>query len=254
LEDNWDIIGLNMEEDVMKNKVIDRILGTIYGNALGDAVGLSTEFLFKKDIKTIYGNRSIEFPNFIRNAHNSRWEVGDWTDDTDQLILILETIVENNGEVDIKCFAKKLVHWIRYGFMELQDFAGMGLGATVSQTARNPNFLENPHESAKQTWMNLNQNAAANGAIMRTSILGCVNFNNFDVVSKNTIDICQVTHYDSRCVASCLAVTLSISKILQGSPVDTPENIRKLIDEIEELVLKLNFPSTEHIKEFKSCI
>ena len=31
--------------------------------------------------------------------HRSRWETGDWTDDSDQMILILQSLLDNNGKV-----------------------------------------------------------------------------------------------------------------------------------------------------------
>ena len=35
------------------------------------------------------------------DMHRTRWEVGDWTDDTDQMILIILSILEKNGQVCI---------------------------------------------------------------------------------------------------------------------------------------------------------
>ena len=69
---------------------------------------------------------------------------------------------------------------------------------------------------------------AANGAVMRTSILGALNFNSLsinerasplkqravfldiDKVIENTKRICLVTHADPRCLASCVAVTTAV--------------------------------------------
>lgn len=64
-----------------KTTLIDKILGTIYGNALGDAVGLATEFLNKKQAKTFFGDGSkiIEFPTDKKTLHSIRWKNGDWT-------------------------------------------------------------------------------------------------------------------------------------------------------------------------------
>ena len=80
---------------------------------------------------------------------------------------------------------------------------------------------------------------AANGAIMRTSILGVLNFNGeliivpylviccyfpflkiFKLMSdipkvvENTTEISKVTHADPRCTASCIAVTTAVSGYL----------------------------------------
>ena len=77
------------------------------------------------------------FPDYILTAHSSRWKRGDWTDDTDQWLLILETLTEpNDGESIEKVFAKKLYRWIQRGYPMLGDYGGLGLGANVSQVIR----------------------------------------------------------------------------------------------------------------------
>ncbi len=123
------------------NGLIDRLLGCAYGQALGDAYGLSTEFETRKNVAYNYPDTSklIPFPNYILTNHSRRWARGDWTDDTDQWILILETLTEGNG--DEKIFAKKLIRWVEKGFPELNDYAGMGLGANVQKVLHSTNFF-----------------------------------------------------------------------------------------------------------------
>lgn len=53
--------------------------------------------------------------------HFSRWVQGDWTDDTDQLLLILQMIVESKGRVEKCAFAEKMINWRNNGFKELND-------------------------------------------------------------------------------------------------------------------------------------
>jgi ADP-ribosylglycohydrolase len=115
------------------NALIDRLLGCAYGQALGDAYGLSTEFETRNTVAHTYPDASklIPFPDYLLTQHSRRWRRGDWTDDTDQWILLLDTLIGNNG--DEKVFAKKLKKWIEHGYPELNDFAGMGLGANVQK-------------------------------------------------------------------------------------------------------------------------
>ena len=126
-----------MLENSDNRELLDRLLGCVYGQALGDAYGLSTEFEDRNRVAQVYPNPTelIPFPDFKPTAHSSRWKRGDWTDDTDQWILILETLTENGG--DEKVFAAKLRNWIQSGFSELGDWAGLGLGANVSQVDTN---------------------------------------------------------------------------------------------------------------------
>jgi hypothetical protein len=134
---SYDTDETDLLESVLKNAInqnlIDRLLGCAYGQALGDAYGLSTEFEDRDDVKHNYPDQSklIPFPNYVLTGHSRRWTRGDWTDDTDQWILVLETLTEHDGDVTV--FAEKLSNWIRNGYPELGDHGGMGLGANVSQ-------------------------------------------------------------------------------------------------------------------------
>jgi len=238
---------------VLKNPIVDKILGVIYGNALGDAFGLSTEFLSKDHVTSLYGADDIPFPNYKKNAHNMEWKAGDWTDDTDQMICILDTILETKGQASEIIFAKKLKKWCKRGFPELGDYAGMGLGMTVCSVILHNDYLEDPHKAAESIWIQSGKKGAANGGIMRTSILGCLDYNDLNKVIENTLRICKVTHFDPRCLASCVAVTVTIASILQGAPTKTNSDIQKLIDITEEHALKYII-GEDQIKEFKSYI
>jgi len=61
--------------------LVDKIKGVIYGNALGDAMGLATEFMTKVEAKQHYSQYTpyLPFDKFVRDMHRSRWPVGDWT-------------------------------------------------------------------------------------------------------------------------------------------------------------------------------
>ena len=59
-----------------------------------------------------------------------RWLQGDWTDDTDQMLLILLGVVDNNGKVLKEDFAKRMWNWTKEGYAELGD-RGMSLLLTV---------------------------------------------------------------------------------------------------------------------------
>eukprot|EP01105_Mastigella_eilhardi_P009494 TRINITY_DN2240_c0_g1_i3.p1 TRINITY_DN2240_c0_g1~~TRINITY_DN2240_c0_g1_i3.p1 ORF type:complete len:292 (-),score=58.54 TRINITY_DN2240_c0_g1_i3:861-1703(-) len=102
-----------------KYPVVDKILGLIYGNALGDAWGLSTEFCRKADVADLYKDGKVPFPRFQRNRHSVRWALGDWTDDTDQMILLMDMFAETGGAVSETLFASKLAEWVKHGFPEL---------------------------------------------------------------------------------------------------------------------------------------
>lgn len=182
--------------------------GLIFGQCLGDAVGLITEFQRKGETK------KIEFPY----KYNIRdWPICDWTDDSDQMLLLLELIIQH--EVTAKKFAEKLLYWKNKGFPELGDIQGRGIGGTTMSVVNDPCFLENPKQVAKNFWIGSGKTIAANGALMRTSILSICD--NYLDVSK---EICQVTHADPRCIASCLVLNEAISLIMKDQIKDLKKN------------------------------
>jgi len=89
--------------------------------------------------------------------------------------------------------------------------------STVNSVIKDPIFLKTPHQIAKKVWEESNKKAAANGGIMRTSILGIWEYKHRNKVILNAEKICKMTHYDPRCVGSCVSVCLVICELLQGN-------------------------------------
>jgi len=216
---------------------LNRILGMIYGQALGDAFGLSTEFMDERTVHATFGTdntKMIPFPvtkYMLKTPHSRRWLSGDWTDDTDQMLLIIRSLLNNDMKVVERDFARKLYDWMREGFPECGDNGGMGIGATVYSVLTHHKFLDDPVGVAQEVWEKGGRNLAANGAVMRTSILGAVDSEDLNKVIQNTTKICNVTHADPRCVASCIAITVPIALILQGRPIDTHEQVLAILEE-----------------------
>lgn len=225
----------SIKSSLEKKALLDHIRGTIYGNCIGDAIGLLTEFMTKKEATYIYGNYhekstlqkvketitgnklpELEYSMKYRDLHRERFATGDWTDDSDQMILILLSLVANNGQMDPVDYAKRLKRWCKEGFKELGDYGGMGIGSTTHSVLRHPQFLTDPHEAARYVWEYSGRYLAPNGGVMRTSILGIHDFGNIDGVIANTMAACKVTHADPRCIASCVAVTTAVAIMLQG--------------------------------------
>ena len=48
----------------MSNVPYERILGTIYGNCIGDAIGLLSEFMTREEAKTV-GNNILMSSSFL---------------------------------------------------------------------------------------------------------------------------------------------------------------------------------------------
>ena len=91
----------------MENEIIkERFLGTIFGQAVGDALGLSTEFMSKQEVDRFYPNGIEDYSQIVQDDHRRRWQRGDWTDDTDMMLCILDSFVACQ-KVDILDIARR---------------------------------------------------------------------------------------------------------------------------------------------------
>ena len=54
---------------------------------------------------------------------------------------------------------------------------------------------------------------AANGAVMRTSVIGALFFNDSEKLYKSAINVAAVTHADPRCLVSCVIVCSLVAAV-----------------------------------------
>lgn len=218
----------------------DRLAGCIFGSALGDAIGLYTEFLSGMMSERAYPTRKFTFlpaseaTPFRRDSHRSPHLPGEWTDDTDHALLILLAYLHADGnELDTKEFAKRLDIWVKFGLRAL-DTLPLGLGRTVGAIVRNKAFLEDPEAAARRHWTIGNYHAAPNGSLMRTHPLGLMCLEKtveetFEVAASYSV----VTHVDPRCIISCAIGTALIRGLVLGE-VSEEGHVDKMIDDSVE--------------------
>lgn len=213
----------------------DRIVGCLFGSAIGDAIGLYTEFLPASMCARAYPARVFilapvtEVTQFRRDAHRNPHEPGEWTDDTDHAMCILLAYLHKDGKnLDPLEFASRLHTWVRYGLRAL-DTLPLGLGRTVGSIVRSKEYLEDPEATARRFWVKSKYNAAPNGSLMRTHPLGlmCI-----DKTIEETFEVAAafsvVTHVDSRCIISC-AIGTALVRGLVRHEVHKEEHIDHMI-------------------------
>lgn len=153
----------------MENEIInERFLGTIFGQAVGDALGLSTEFMSKQEVDRFYPNGIEDYSQIVKDDHRRRWQRGDWTDDTDMMLCILDSFVACQ-KVDILDIPKRFKEWMMNG--------GMGIGRHTYNVMALGDYTSNPQKAAEIIWKMGKKKAAANGAVMRTSVVGLMKDN-----------------------------------------------------------------------------
>lgn len=218
----------------------DRIWGVIFGQAIGDALGLGTEFMSADQVWEHYPEGLSTYHQIIQDAHRSRWRQGDWTDDTDQFLCILDSLLEH-GDVRRLDIAARLLHWSRTG--------GMGIGRSMLKVLSLPGYATEPEKAARYVWERGHRDLAPNGAVMRTSILGVYDYRHHQSVLANATTVCQLTHSDPRCIDSCRLISGLIACVLRGehAKVHVPTDIVADLDpRVIEHIMALDGKNLDH--------
>lgn len=225
--------------------VTDKIFGCIIGSAVGDTIGLYTEFLSKVQSHRRYGDRGFTlleprtepFPD----AHRLQFEPCGWTDDTDQALLILLAFLENRTkgtEFNLaQDFAARLKIWVNSGLPAL-DRPAFDIGINVGAVAGSAHFLRDPLKCATERWIKGGRKAAPNGSLMRTHPIGVIGVNLTEEQSwRLSADVGRTTHVDPRCVVACCISVGLIRQILRGQ-IKTENNMDAAIERAYEWVRK----------------
>ncbi len=186
---------------ISMDRLLDRLKGTIYGQAIGDALGLGTEGMTDEDMAWKYPNSIKHYCEIFQDRHRKRWKIGDWTDDTDMMLCIANAVIKDKG-VNLTSIAQNFKEWA--------DGEPMGIGENTYKVLMIGDYVEKPLEVSKKVWEMSNKQAAANGGLMRTSIIGLFP----KAVEECAANICRLTHYDPRCVGSCVIVSELIHSLV----------------------------------------
>lgn len=202
----------------------DKMLGCLYGQAIGDALGLGSEFMSKDEVKKNYPNGLKNYDQIIQDDHRRRWAKGAWTDDTDMMLCIL------NG-YDNESFN---LHRVASNFKDWFNGTPMGIGSHTYKVLCMADYVEQPEMCSKLWWELSRQQSAANGALMRTSVVGLAKTN----IEDQAEAICKLTHYDSRCVGSCVIASSIIHNLVWHDRQLSYDEIKNIALRYDERILE----------------
>lgn len=208
-----------------ENELTDRVLGCVFGGAVGDALGAPFEGLWSRSIP----NASTLLAQY---AEFEGYPRGQYTDDTQLTIATLQSIVRSNGiePADIARAISKL--W------RSQAVVGPG-GACTSAADR---LLAGGHWS--ECGAPVGQ--AGNGTAMRTAALGLYFWDSPDDLGNIVAQVSKITHQDPRSIAggvaiACAARILCVTPEIEGEPLcaTISETIRPFNTDFASLVANL---------------
>lgn len=199
--------------------------GVLYGQAIGDALGLPAEFKSAFTIRKRWPDPlwPTTFEPTVRTG--SQWKSGEFSDDTEQALCILDAYLEGvaNGQapddtIDRVLVAKHFMQWAAYN--------GRGMGNHTAQCFEHGLFLLDPFAASEDVWEKSGRRAAPNGAVMRTSYVGILRPWDLDWTETVAVEMAKVTHWDPKCVAGAVALSVAIA-VLIDTDGDIPEALQQ---------------------------
>lgn len=188
----------------MAEELLDRFRGCMLGLAVGDALGMPVEGLTRDQIRDCLGEvREMVAPD--QDHFHCGLSPGQYTDDTEQTLLLAETIIEA-GFFDVERFASKLADWGRCWIADPSKNRGVGW---TSRTAIQELLRNRP-------WQEAGLSTPTCGSAMRTAPIGLVYHCNLDLVARYADQQSRPTHSSKAARAGSIAVAVGVALSLLG--------------------------------------
>ena len=203
-------------------EIKNRMKGCLYGQAVGDALGLGSEFMSKEECKITYPDGLTQYSQIVQDAYRRRWPKGAWTDDTDMMLCVLRGF--DGIEFNSLRVASNFKEWFNGNPLDI--------GSHTYNVLSMEDYTENPERCASQWWETSNRQSAANGALMRTSVIGLLPSN----VRSQAEAICRLTHTDPRCVGSCVIASIIIHNLVWKGRMLSPDEVKQIGEEYDNRI------------------
>jgi ADP-ribosylglycohydrolase len=182
--------------------VRDRVLGSILGLAIGDALGAP----FESRRRT-----QIAFPLPAFELPWMGFPPGTWTDDTAMARNLWLSLVEHEGALDLGDVLDRHRSWLASGPPDVGVQTRLALQeaeAGTDQPARAVFERRGPEVSA------------GNGSVMYCAPLGAARARTPELLEEEAPALSRLTHWDGRCQTACLGVTLAVAALVRGEGGD----------------------------------
>lgn len=182
----------------------DKILGVLYGMAIGDAMGMPPELWSRKRLLREYGEIKDFLDGHPENEISYQYVAGNFTDDTSQAITILDSLMETDFIPDPKNIARHILEWAK----QANAFENNILGPTSKVSL---SLFEEGKDAGE-----FSAQALTNGAAMRIPPIGTL----FHPEQKTELcdyvaKISSVTHSSDITITGAAMVAMAVASALE---------------------------------------
>lgn len=190
----------------MKNK----ILGSLYASAIGDAMGAPTELRSTAQIKEKFGGYVKTFLETPQDTFARGYPIGTVTDDFSMSYYIMKSIIDNNGQFDEDAGKKAITNW-GDDDVYFENFAGPTTRAAIENIKQGL-----PTDVDPYGLVNYNMKAT-NGGAMKATALGILANGDYDKAVNYAYYMCKPTHFNSSAIAGAAAISAAVTEAMKPS-------------------------------------
>ena len=184
---------------------LNQILGCLFGQAYGDALGMPSELWPKSRVEQHFGWIDDFLAGPEENIAANEFAKGQYTDDTSQAIALVEAIIEAEGKIEPQIIAKHIIKWANAVDAFNKNILGPTSKHTLKEIAKGINIEE------------IESNGVTNGSAMRVSPIGCLlKSTDLDEFIDNVRLSCIATHKSDIAIAGATAIAWCISRAIDG--------------------------------------
>lgn len=203
----------------------DKIAGALYGMALGDAMGMPAELWGRKRAKAYFGRIEGFLDGPAENDVAFNYKKGQFTDDTGQALVLLDSIESTDFKPDVRDIAARMLAWAE----REHAFENNILGPTSKVALAN--FRDGIEDSR------ITDKALSNGSAMRIAPIGCLFAPDRKAdLARYVYEVSRATHTSDVTIAGAAMIAQAVSSAMVKDDFD--EIIQDVL-EIEEIGYEL---------------
>ena len=187
-----------------RGDLADRVHATLCALALGDSMGMPTEFQPPEEIREFYGWVDTILAPDQRHYHFADMVRAQYTDDTELSLEVLDAIVRCGG-ITLETAVNALETWVK----KYDVFNKSYLGPTSKKALEGIFAGGDPVEIGRE--------GVTNGAAMRVTPIGILNAGNPEQAALDAATLCLPTHGSNRAMAGAGAVASAVAEALSDS-------------------------------------
>jgi len=189
----------------MINQIIIRAV--LEAIAVGDAVGMPTEFMTRQQIKEVFGQVNGLLPPELSLTHNNL-SFAQVTDDTEQNIYLIKEYCRR-GRIDVNETALCLLRWVRETDAVEKKYIGPSSLKALKLVAEGAD----PHKTGI--------NGTTCGGIMRIpSAVLCTGTKSEEALIENVLSCCIPTHNTSTALEAAMAYAFAMKTAFENVSLD----------------------------------